>query len=348
MRPPRLTKGSGGRSPERILDLVTLYGNTSENVMQMLSSKNPKRRRIEALNAERREILGCGSAYAQEVAAKEYPFLPEDGCDKWVKIIRYPQIGGGKVIIFKAGNPHLPREKGRQLAEAYTEEERAAARFSQSISRTKRRIFEIAACNKWEWFFTGTLDGEKCDRCDLNGTFKHLSQFIRDFRKTHDGENIAYLIVPEQHKDGAWHFHGLINGITEAEMHKFSLSEKIPVRIKRTIQGGTDVFSWTAYSERFGYSTMTRVKNENAVACYVTKYITKDIVQAHSERPKGEHLYYASRGLRKPETIAESYPETSYAPGYDYENDYVCIRPFTTDEEMNMIIERYGIRRCET
>lgn len=303
-------------------------------------------RRLKRLNDERREIYGGGgNALALTVVAEEYPFQPEQPSEQWVKVIRYPQIGGGKVIVFKAGNPHLRKTGIRKPCQTYTEEERAEMRLSQSLSRTRRRIFEIAACNPWEWFFTGTLDGEKCDRDDLNGTFKRLSQWIRDYRKSHDGGNITYLIVPEQHKSGGWHFHGLINGISAGEMHEFSMSERIPVRIKRTIQGGTPVWSWSAYSERFGYSTMTRVKDENAVACYVTKYITKDMVANNQAIGKGRHLYYASRGLRKPETVAESYPATSYAPVTDYENDYVAIKTFSTDEEMNAIIDRYGIRR---
>ena len=314
--------------------------------MQTLSSKSPEQRRRERLAAERREIYGGGgNAFALSVVAGSYPWLPEQLCEQWVKVIRYQQTGGGKVIVFKTGNPHLRKEGQRKECSAVPEDEREAVRLSQSLSRTRRRVFEIAACNPWEWFFTGTLDAQKCDRNDLNGTFRRLSQWMRDFRKSQPGEKLSYLIVPEMHKNGGWHFHGLLNGVSENELHKFETSEKIPLRIKRTIQNGTDVFSWTGYSDKFGYSAMTRVRDENAVACYVTKYITKDMVLDNHSRGKGEHLYYASRGLRKPETVAESYPETAWVPQTDYENDYVAIKTFSTDEEMNAIIDLYGIRR---
>ena len=133
--------------------------------------------------------------------------------DEWLKVVWYSEDCGGKMVRFKCGNPHLTKQK-RETPVNISDE---ATRLSNSISRTRRRIFELAACNTWDWFFTGTLDGEKCDRNDLNGTFKRLSQFVRDYRKKQTGERIMYLIVPERHKDGAWHFHGLIKGLPEAE-----------------------------------------------------------------------------------------------------------------------------------
>lgn len=294
---------------------------------------------------ERRLLQFFDNPEARRAVAEDFPFLPRQvECPKWVKLIWYSDACGGKLITFKAGNPYTPKMGIRKDSEDISETAKETRRLKNSLSRTRKRIFEIAACNDWEWFFTGTLDGEKCDRNDLNGTFKRLSQWIRDYRKKQDGARITYLIVPEQHKDGAWHFHGLINGITEREMHKFSLHEKIPLRIKRTIQAGTDVWTWSAYADKFGYSTMTKVRDNNAVACYVTKYITKDMITQNATLGTRRHLYYASQGLNKPTTLAESYPETEYEPYFDFENDWVEVRKVATKEEADAIIKRYGLK----
>ncbi len=272
-------------------------------------------------------------ARAELSAALDRPESPDD----WLKIIWYSDECGGKLIRFKAGNPHL--EKKGVRSDTLSEEEHERMRLANSLSRTRRRIFEIAACNPWDWFFTGTLDGEKCDRDDLNGTFKRLSQFLRDFRKKQDGERVVYMIVPEQHKSGAWHFHGLIHGLSEAELYKFKLSDKIPKRLKDTIRGGTDVYTWRDYEKRFGWATFTAVRSQNAVSKYVTKYITKDMQVANLG--SNRHMYYASQGLAKPLVLAEGRSINGQLPDTDFENDWVAVRSLAEREEAQAIAEMY-------
>ena len=296
---------------------------------------------------QRRELAALSSYEATKARAEEFPFLPETPSEKWVKVVWYSDKCGGKLITFKAGSPYMPKKRGKKNGETELKQcEKDKKRMANSLSRTRKRIFEIAACNSWEWFFTGTLDGTKCDREDLNATFKALSQYIRDYRKK-TGNEVKYLIVPEQHKNGGWHFHGLFHGLPEEEMHKFTLSDKIPLRIKKTISAGIDVWTWTDYANKFGYSTVTRVRDENAVACYVTKYITKDMIAANDALGTKRHLYYASQGLQRPQTLAESLPNVSYTPTYDFENEYVEIRRIKTREEAEAIIKNFGLQRGE-
>ena len=59
-------------------------------------------------------------------------------------------------------------------------------------------IYELAACNPWDWFVTFTLDKNKYDRTNLPKFQKDLSQFIRDFRKK-TGAQVKYMLIPEQH-----------------------------------------------------------------------------------------------------------------------------------------------------
>lgn len=281
---------------------------------------------------EIRELQGIGTPDAMRVAA-ELSLAAEQGTgdEYFYKIVWYSDKCGGRLVRFK----HDPRHKRLPFDEEETAEKEEIAvdvRLAASMSRTKRRIFEIAACNPWQWFFTGTLDGEKVDRNSLDSTYKRISQYFRDFRKIHSGSPLRYLIIPEQHKDGAWHFHGLIDGLSVDELHKFTLDEVLPDRIRKTISEGTEVYTWCGYAERFGYSTLTAVRDEKAVSRYVTKYITKDLLNRHEQ---GKKLYYSSRGLNKPTVIAEGM-SSAPVPLSDFENDWVALTQIESAVECEM------------
>lgn len=309
---------------------------------------------------DRRSLYEENTPEALREAAERTPFLRPIENAAYIKLLWYSDKCGGKLIVFKHGAPGqkalmrkaLQAMDGEQpesgSAAASREQQQQDAqpnetRLAQSLSRTRRRIYEIAACNNWSWFFTGTLDAEKCDRNDLNGTFKKLAQFFRDYRKTQNGDKLRYLIVPEQHKNGGWHFHGLLEGLNENELHKFTTDEKLPLRILNTIKSGTDVFEWREYSRRFGYTTLTRVRDCRAVSAYITKYITKDMVAAHIVQGKQGHLYYASQGLNKPTVRAQGTPENEATPFAEWENDYVGLRRVLEEDEAQAIIKNYGL-----
>lgn len=272
---------------------------------------------------------------AETAASLDRPCNPDD----WFKVIWYSDSCGGKLVRFKAGNPYLPKGKRAKLPD---EDEAAAAemRLSASVSRTKRRIYEIMACNEWDWFFTGTLDPEKNDVNDLNGVYKRFSQFLRDFRKTlPDGsEKIHYCIIPEQHKSGAWHFHGVLGGLPAECLHKFELSENIPKRLKDMIKGGTPVYTWKRYEKRFGWATLTAVQSHEAISKYVTKYVTKDMAAANVGTNR--HMYYTSQGLNAPVTLAEGTSRDGVLFYTDYENEYIGIRNISEREEAAAIARR--------
>lgn len=313
------------------------------------------------------ELQGIGTEESMRVAADyaaelEKMETPRD----WLRVVWYSDECGGRLVRFKTGCPY-GRDRSKIATVDDTEtltslktgesveveditycpinrtedapSERENKRLAASLSRTRRRIYEIAACNEWTWFFTGTLNGEKCDRNDLNGTFKRLSQFVRDFRKSQSGARIVYMIVPEQHKDGTWHFHGLLQGISEAELYKFSEADNIPAKLKKRISEGEELFTWKGYEQRFGWATLSRVKSHAAVSKYVTKYITKDLQDC--AQVSGAHLYYASKGLRKPEVLAEGTSINGLLPYTDFENEWVALRSLSEKEEAEAIITRY-------
>ncbi len=286
------------------------------------------------------ELQGIGTVESMCVAAEyaaelEKMETPRD----WLRVVWYSDECGGRLVRFKTGCPYGRDRSKIATADGTETLERENKRLAASLSRTRRRIYEIAACNEWTWFFTGTLNGEKCDRDDLNGTFKRLAQFVRDFRKSQSGARIVYMIVPEQHKDGSWHFHGLLQGISEAELYKFSEADNIPAKLKKRISEGEELFTWKGYEQRFGWATLSRVKSHAAVSKYVTKYITKDLQDC--AQASNAHLYYASKGLRKPEVLAEGTSINGLLPYTDFENEWVALRSLSEKEEAEAIITRY-------
>ena len=175
-------------------------------------------------------------------------------------------------------------------------------KLDSSISRTKRVILEKALCNPWEWFCTFTIAEDKYDRKNLVAWRDGFTQWLRDLRKK--GYPIQYLIVPEQHKDGSWHAHGLFSGLQDSDLITFVQMDKDGYR---TAQGRrlpkklrySQYRNWPAYQEKFGFCSFGRINNPVACGFYITKYITKDNDRMVKEL--GLHSYYSSRGLNTAE-----------------------------------------------
>lgn len=85
----------------------------------------------------------------------------------------------------------------------------------ESLVRSKRKVFEYAFSNEWDYFATFTIDPKKFDRYNLNEYHKKFGQWLRDYFRKKFGENVQYLSIPEQHEDGAWHEHALIKGVSK-------------------------------------------------------------------------------------------------------------------------------------
>ena len=149
---------------------------------------------------------------------------------------------------------------------------------------------------------------------------KDLGQFIRDERKR-TGSNIQYLLIPEQHKDNAWHIHGLIKGIPKEELviNKYGYRD------------------WLRYSKKFGYCSIDKVKSQIAVSKYITKYVSKSLSDT-TEREKEKKLYYNSRGLKRAIKVNQgTLPsfELERIPR-DYENDYVVSKMLNYSEYVQL------------
>lgn len=202
-------------------------------------------------------------------------------------------------------------------------------KLPSNIRRAKSKVFELSMCNDFSFFCTLTFSPEKVkDRYDLDRCMKDFCKWLNNYNRNRTP--VAYLLIPEQHQDGAWHIHGLISNIPEDHLHEFHSDEHLPVQILHELAKGHQIFQWTAYDKKFGYCTLSPVRNKDAVCKYITKYITKQL--GDSIKELNAHLYYRSHGLNEKELLFSA--EGCVLPDADYEGEYCKIKNATTPEAL--------------
>ena len=148
--------------------------------------------------------------------------------------------------------PYSVTDKGKRSEPSEDGVRRAA-------SRARKQVFELCACNNLDLFFTLTLNKELIDRYDYKAAVRKFGQWADNHVRR---RGLKYVAVPELHKDGAVHFHGLCN--------------KEAVRL---VDSGKKSKGQTVYNLpgwRLGFTTAISLYGErNAAAHYVAKYISK-------------------------------------------------------------------------
>lgn len=189
---------------------------------------------------------------------------------------------------------HFKREKRPvRLTERKENHQSYDIKLEASLSRARSVVLQLALCNEWKWFASFTISKDKFNREDLTAWDKFLKQWLRDRRKSY-GVNFKYLLVPEQHKNGAWHMHGLFSDEITPFLLSFRLIHDRPIP-KKLIDG--DFYDWPDYFFRFGFCSFGVIRDKRATAFYVSKYITKSMI-ATAMQP-GLHLYTCSQGLQR-------------------------------------------------
>lgn len=195
------------------------------------------------------------------------------------------------------------RTKGFEIEQSKMERGTANdEKLENNIIRTKATIFELAYCNPWDLFITLTIDPGRFERKDLNKYQKQLTKWISNYNAKHE-TNVKYLLIPEMHKDGAWHMHGFLMGLPADHL---TINEN----------GYKD---WLPYREKFGYCSIDLIRYHERVAKYVTKYISKNLIDSVKEL--NAHMYYCSSGLARATEIKRGTLIAVNVP-WDYENDW--------------------------
>ena len=163
-----------------------------------------------------------------------------------------------------------------------------------SIKRTKKKVYDYAKSNEWEWFVTFTFSPDKVNRYDYDECTKYLSKWFNNLKRSSPA--LSYLVVPEQHKDGAYHFHGLFSGMNERQIvwtGKYVIKRVRGLRSK-FVRTKEKIYKIGSY--KLGWMTSTRVREMEKVTSYITKYITKDMLNGLHGRKR----YWCSRNLVLP------------------------------------------------
>lgn len=162
------------------------------------------------------------------------------------------------------------------------------ARFS-----SRNRLVELIKANPdFCYFFTGTFDPKKWNSKNFQEIYKPLRRFLQN-------KGIKYILVAELHQSGAIHFHGVFNETVEPYLENFDLSKKLPKRIRDGIlKEDRNLFNFPSYAKRFGWVSIEKIRNLDAVACYVSKYITKSF---EDEKNRISYRrFFASKNLSRP------------------------------------------------
>lgn len=151
-----------------------------------------------------------------------------------------------------------------------------------SFNRTVNELYKISRQCNWQYFITLTYDGAKVDRYDFDLCMKKANNWFRNQHKRYSPD-LQYMFVPEQHKDGAWHVHGLLARV--GNMSFVDSGKKVNGKIIYNLDG------W-----KLGFSTAMKVYDTKGVSTYITKYITKELCEV----TKGKRRYYRSRNIPEP------------------------------------------------
>ena len=153
-----------------------------------------------------------------------------------------------------------------------------------SRSRTVNKIYDIARANTWEWFVTLTFNPELVDSFNYSAVVKKLSLWLNNMRKK--CPEMKYIVVPEKHKSGRWHFHGLFSNIDNMDFVDSGKTDN-----------GKVIYNLGNY--KLGWSTATEIEDTHRASSYMCKYITKDLCSV----TMGKKRYWASRNVNLPEVI---------------------------------------------
>lgn len=152
-----------------------------------------------------------------------------------------------------------------------------------TMHRTKTNIYDIAKSNEWEYFITITFDSRKVDRYNYDLIASKMKKLLNNI-KQRKASDLKYLLVPELHKDGAIHFHGLLSQIGSLNAVKTNKKDK----------QGNDIYNFKDFN--LGFTTATKVKNTKAVSNYIAKYITLELIT----NTKHKHKFWCSKELERP------------------------------------------------
>ncbi|WP_243993985.1 40S ribosomal protein S17 [Pseudolactococcus carnosus] len=223
----------------------------------------------------------------------------------------------GNVRVKKGFKLSEEEKERRRNAVADLSAEAQEERTKAQSYAIRRKVRGYMLTNAWHYFVTLTIDPKKINSFDYDVAKKRLLTWCSSQRRKKGAFN--YLFIPEMHKSGAVHFHGVIGGndqigFTPAINHKTK---------KPMIRNGRQVYNLKSW-EKIGFSDCEKIENLEATSTYITKYITKDLLS--DPKMYKQKRYFTSRGLNAPSV---EFTTTNAEDFKDYSKSYAVI---DTDE----------------
>ncbi len=167
----------------------------------------------------------------------------------------------------------------------------------RAMSRAKEKINGYIMANEWEYWATQTFNNEVIDRYNLDEIVKRYNMKLSNLKRRKYNK-LQWLIVPEQHKDGAWHLHLFMSGIPK-ERVKYSGYDYF----NKLKQFSRPIYNWLDTID-FGFNDYLYIADIEPLerfkmAAYITKYITKDL----AEKRFNKKMYWCSKGLKSPAVV---------------------------------------------
>ena len=142
----------------------------------------------------------------------------------------------------------------------------------KNLYNTKSNLIDLVYHNSmikpWEYFVTLTFDPKEVDSLDYHKVSEALAKWTNNMK--HQNPNMSYILVPELHKSGRIHWHGVFRSVP----------------------------NWNLAAARSSKTNRLIYKNgvhQEAVSNYCSKYMTKDLIDlAYKKR------YWSSRNLERP------------------------------------------------
>lgn len=168
-----------------------------------------------------------------------------------------------------------------------------------NMKRARQKVYDIARSNSFTHFITLTFDPDKVDSYD----YLDCCSSLLSFTKLLNRRNSIYVLVPEKHKSGRYHFHGLIT-LGSLSLHRATSPYDGSFM---TDEQGRPIYNLPQYN--LGFSTATEISDPAKTASYLAKYLTKEL-----QVPKGKKCYWASRSCSRPVVERCNLSEDELAP----------------------------------
>jgi len=183
----------------------------------------------------------------------------------------------------------LARKKKGSSPLLEDEESREYQKF-KNLLRAKSSIIDLIYHNglikPWQYFVTLTFDPKEVDSMNYDVVSKVIAKWLNNMK--HQNPRMSYVMTPELHKSGRVHWHGVFRDVPN-----WKLVPAVNSNLQRIKKDGLPIYNLSNY--KYGFTTVSEIQNQEAVSVYVSKYITKDLIDKNYKKK-----YWCSRNLERP------------------------------------------------